>query len=258
MLREVLQETRLQRPVEIREHSIEMQLARRLQLPPVFNERPTSVTGVSHACVGPIHNHQGSLYCSEDGCMTRSHLKRACSGFIRFASEDWSCPTHIVFSLPPTRTITGRAVSTLSQSQESQPTDKRTCKECKKTIARNATEVGCPHCDSTFHKSCVVRQGFTRDQAELLAAGEDWSCSKCSVTQQHPSPNPEYMVERSEKNTAISKDSLRILQWNADSIKLKVGEMSERMKKIDVGIALVQESKLREKDKTPSIRGTVL
>ena len=111
--------------------------------------------------------------------MARSHLKQACSSLIRYASEDWSCPTHSIVSLPPSRTIAVRAVSTLSQSQ----------------------------------------------------------------------------VERSERKTATSKDSLRKLQWNADSIKLKAGELSERMKELDVDIALVQGSKLREKDKTPSIKG---
>ena len=40
-----------------------------------------------------------------------------------------------------------------------------------------------------------------------------------------------------------------------DSIKLKVGELSERMKELNVDIALIQECKLRGKDKTPSIEG---
>ena len=101
----------------------------------------------------------------------------------------------------------------------------------------------------------MVRQGFNRDQLELFAAGENWSCSKCSVPQHYPNPKPEYMVERSERKTATSKVSLRILQWNADSIKLKIGELFERMKELDVDIDLVQERKLREKDKNPSIKG---
>ena len=63
------------------------------------------------------------------------------------------------------------------------------------------------------------------------------------------------MVERSERKTGTSKDSLRILQWNADSIKLKIGELFEKKKELDVDIDLNQESKLREKDKNPSIKG---
>ena len=69
--------------------------------PQIFNVRPTSATGVCYACIGPIRNHQRSLFCSEAGCMARSHLERACSGLSRYASEDWSCPIHNVVSLPP-------------------------------------------------------------------------------------------------------------------------------------------------------------
>ena len=64
--------------------------------------------------------------------------------------------------------------------------------------------------------------------------------------------------EISENNQAIFKPNIRIMQWNADGIKLRSHELSARLKSRDIDICLVQESKLRpKKDKTPVVDGYI-
>jgi ribonuclease HI len=51
------------------------------------------------------------------------------------------------------------------------------------------------------------------------------------------------------------KECLRILQWNADALSTKTIELEERMKKLDVDVAVIQETKFKEKDASPRIPG---
>ncbi len=48
---------------------------------------------------------------------------------------------------------------------------------------------------------------------------------------------------------------LRVLQWNADGVKLKAGELVESLIAHRVDIGLIQESKLMPGDRTPSFPG---
>ena len=52
----------------------------------------------------------------------------------------------------------------------------------------------------------------------------------------------------------FTKESLRILQWNADSLATKIGELRDRVKQLEVDVILIQETKLRGKP-TPRIPG---
>ena len=219
-------------------------------------EPPTAIparpSGTCISCMGIVRPHRPWLTCSEPECQVKCHKK--CSKRSRYATGDWSCPQHDTAPLHPYLTIAGREVSSLSSSQPDPDTgEKRTCKGCKKTIARNTTGIACTDCKGLFHKVCVGRRGSTRDQVEMYAGGLSWTCG-CVPTNSQPG-NEQDAEERGSRARFVPKGTLRLLQWNADGIKLKISELGERMKNLDMDIALIQESKLREKDKTPRIEG---
>ena len=53
----------------------------------------------------------------------------------------------------------------------------------------------------------------------------------------------------------LRSKKLRILQWNADGLNNKIIELEEFMKKQKIDIAMIQETKLRKKEKTPYVKG---
>ena len=87
----------------------------------------------------------------------------------------------------------------------------------------------------------------------MYAGGLSWACG-CVPTNSQPG-NEQDAEERGSSAKFVPKGTLRLFQWNADVIKLKINELGERMKNLGVDIALIQESKLRVKDKTPRIEG---
>jgi len=52
-----------------------------------------------------------------------------------------------------------------------------------------------------------------------------------------------------------NKKTLRAMQWNAASLKNKIYELRDRTKALDLDILLIQETHLKEDDKTPTIDG---
>ena len=50
---------------------------------------------------------------------------------------------------------------------------------------------------------------------------------------------------------------MRILQWNTDGIKSKIGELEMRLKKRDIDLAMIQERKLGKGQRTPHIKGYI-
>ena len=208
-------------------------------------EPPTAIparpSGTCICCMGIVRPHKPGLTCSEPECQVTCHKK--CSKRSRYATGDWSCPQHDTALLPPSLAIAGRELSSLSSSQPDPDSgEKRTCQGCKKTIARNTTGIACADCKGLFHKVCVGRRRSTRDEVEMYAGGLSWAC--CCVP-----------TNSGSRAKFVPKGTLRLLQWNADGIKLKINELGERMNNLDVDIALMLESKLREKDMTPRIEG---
>ena len=74
-------------------------------------------------------------------------------------------------------------------------------------------------------------------------------------TRTRPSPDFSELEDRARNGGKSSKEALRILQWNADGIKLKMQELAARVKELNIDVAIIQESKLRAQDKNPKIDG---
>ena len=96
---------------------------------------------------------------------------------------------------------------------------------------------------------------MTKD--ERKAKETCWVCHKCTAKQAPPQApvdlNGSFEESASSAKT-FSKDSLRILQWNANGLKLKSTELETRLKELDIDVAVIQETHLSKKDRTPTIQ----
>ena len=120
------------------------------------------------------------------------------------------------------------------------------------TPATAAPTLARPDCKGLFRKCYVGRQGHVRDEIEMLAGGTIWSC--CAKKPEATNANKE-VDEKSSRMRTMGRGSITILQWHADGITLKIDELRERMKELEVDAALMQETKLKSEgkktDKTP-------
>ena len=86
-----------------------------------------------------------------------------------------------------------------------------------------------------------------------------WTCPTC-VKKLAASP-PKRLVlsedvdDSSAKMSSEDKESLRVIQWNAEAISTKLFELKARLQEEDIDVCLVQESHLKEKNQTPYIDG---
>ena len=92
---------------------------------------------------------------------------------------------------------------------------------------------------------------------QYLKNGTPWSCPECEkqANQAPPSiPNFNEETQESGKVKGEVKKSLRIMQWNADTISTKVLELKARLASDDIDICAIQETKLLESSRLPSFK----
>ena len=108
-------------------------------------------------------------------------------------------------------------------------------------------------CTKEFYQKCSAGlNASTRDN--------QWKCEKCTNLQQNritestncqlPGPTNSLHLLPLPANF---RNKLKIYQWNADGIRPKFVELRDRLINSDIGVLVVQESKLRKTDKTPFI-----
>ena len=117
------------------------------------------------------------------------------------------------------------------------------------------TPIICSNCSDAYHQS---HTGLTLDhQRATVAENLEWECGKCLAQQQQNTAaiSEAHHIEIAEKTKANYKSNLRIMQWNADGIKIKSHELADRLKERDIDICLIQESKLAKRDNTPRMKG---
>ena len=130
-------------------------------------------------------------------------------------------------------------------------------KNCKKsTINSRFKFLSCSKCSNTCHqiKDC---SGISRDAVKQLIEKNSWVCDDCQyVRKDDPIPGSEDIEDVSERSgKGFLKRPLRILQWNADGISTKTTELAAFLSDNEIGVALIQESKLVKSSKTPFIDG---
>ena len=212
-----------------------------------------------HARRKTIRTGQTPLSCASPDCRLYSHKQTACSGLPRSSSNNplrWHCPLHRIDQPQGLRaTLAGRAVQSLAVSaqrtQEPPSQTKISCEHCKKTIRRDIRPIMCRACRKSYHKVCP---NVPRLEADMHALNGTWTCSRCSAAPVAPHTQP-VPVEVSEPPVSSSRSTLRILQWNADGIRPKLAELEDRLRSLQIDIAVVQETKLKPSDRDPRIPG---
>ena len=149
---------------------------------------PAQKGDVCDACYSHLRAGAPTLRCPVEGCTATCHKKQSCSNLSRHSRETWRCRTH----QPDNRslvTIAGRIASELKQSEYRPPTSSAKCSSCLKTIAKNIKPLACHSCSNQYHKACMIRQGHSREQVDLLCSLMEWQCDKCAPTPPNP-PHP--------------------------------------------------------------------
>ena len=183
----------------------------------------------------------------------RCHTVRRCSGISRYVTDPiWKCEQHGGRKRPQ-RVVEGAETKPKCASSS--------CKSAlKKNVNGNYSCITCESCNKKFHKKCTK---LSREVQEKVIEGENsWTCQKCELTliaicsQEDPIPSIQEAVrEKWNKMKIIKRDYLRILQWNCDTLSTRVGELKMRAAKLDLDVILIQETKMKAKDKTPNILG---
>ncbi len=113
----------------------------------------------------------------------------------------------------------------------------------------------CNRCGRKYHVGCAQ---VTRAQLEQEVNEGRWKCEYCCEEEKvYPvkQEESEGEVEQRGKLEDLENTKLRILQWNADGLWNKKVELEEYMREISADVVVIQETKLREKDKTPYFKG---
>lgn len=111
----------------------------------------------------------------------------------------------------------------------------------------------CNSCNNESHQGC---SGLTRDSIETSLSKRNWKCDKCDFNiRDAPSFHKQSTTEKAEPKCKSHKSTLRILQLNIDGINPKKHELSELLISQKIDIALIQETKLLPKSRTPNIQG---
>ena len=133
--------------------------------------------------------------------------------------------------------------------------NKLKCKTCHKTIRADITPVTCDACSSPFHRGSKC-SGLSRAESAILPL--QWHCEPCArLRQDFTTITGGTAAETAAGGSSGRKSnrSLKILQWNADGLTTKSGELELRLRADGFDIALIQETKLRPGTRTPLMPG---
>ena len=78
---------------------------------------------------------------------------------------------------------------------------------------------------------------------------------KESPTDSRTVHNGDQPEAKEKEEEGVVKDSLKILQWNADGLASKIHELRLKANELKVDAIIIQESKLEEDHATPRIPG---
>ena len=107
----------------------------------------------------------------------------------------------------------------------------------------------CNRCSGWVHSKCSGLQ----NAAEYRRI-KDWVCSSCSSPPTLLKPQP---LPTSIPIEVVDGNSFTIMQFNANGIGNKLTELGEFLKRHNVKVAVIQESKLSSNSKTPSIQNFI-
>ena len=118
-----------------------------------------------------------------------------------------------------------------------------------------ASAIKCDLCESLFHQICTK---LSTDAIKAIKAGTaaPWICHACNnPVNPNFAETVEHAREISETQIETTHDSLKIMQWNADGLGTKTVELTDRLNAEKIDICAIQETKLKESDQSPTIKG---
>ena len=135
------------------------------------------------------------------------------------------------------------------------PSQREACLKCGAGVPPCRRPLRCSACSRAVHKMC---SDLTRAQWEDDAMSQAWRCNGCSPLAHDNLASARQTVDRERSKAPaefISRGCLRILQWNADGVALKIPELESFLESHRVDICLLQESKLCAGRSTPRLNG---
>ena len=146
------------------------------------------------------------------------------------------------------------------ERKEEEAGERERCGKCGVKLREARVIPKCRECGKKFHVRCAE---VTRAELEGEVSEGRWRCGKCTerAGNGRRGSNEEEGAEESKKEGKKqewgrgAEQTLRVLQWNADGVWCKKAELEELLVRRKVGVAMVQESKLGEKSKTPVFEG---
>jgi len=114
----------------------------------------------------------------------------------------------------------------------------------------------CKSCGVAAHQKCSDLD--TRGAIENAKKNKDWECRICleqNLPPDEPPTTTDSISQKSEPKSAKRRNRpLRIVQWNAEGVNTKMGELREFIKEYKIDVVLIQESKLTEKKSSPVLK----
>ena len=204
------------------------------------------------------------LVCLE--CGDRYHLK--CSGLTKHmgvkkrGEDSWKCRRCEGSVEQEERVQVRLAEDGEEEKREEKEVEKpgeEKCGRCKRRLREAKVIPRCRECRRRFHVTCAE---VTRAELEGEVSEGRWRCGGCSEevgmrrrSQDDASAEVSGGEGKAKEWEKGEEEVLRVLQWNADGIWNKKAELEELLGRLKVGVALVQESKLGERSKTPVFEG---
>ena len=129
------------------------------------------------------------------------------------------------------------------------------CDKCGR-MRKRAQGIECRSCGKVLHVVCADLG--SRTQADRVDRS-DWKCRECVVQRMRVEASERAAEEdgvlRGVKNVGSGHPAITVAQWNCDHLRAKIPELEVWLRKYDVDVALVQETKLREEDGEVRVRG---
>ena len=126
---------------------------------------------------------------------------------------------------------------------------------CEGKIRVAKIQVVCRRCEGFYHGKCAE---VSRAQLEGEVREGRWQCGSCDAAvagEEGRGVGVEPGVRGGGRGWRRGRQGLRILQWNADGLGNKRGELEEVLERLGVDIAVIQETKWGPNHPTPTFRG---
>ena len=184
-----------------------------------------------------------SMMC--DDCGVVAHKK--CSGMSRWArdrGELWRCSGCSAGAM----SVNGAGAEDRALPPEL-PAGK--CDVCRR-LRRRGQGIRCCVCERVIHVRCA--ELGTRGRAQAIDRSV-WECAACRVQSREREDDQGSVVEPAVVAGGEVAGSITVMQWNCDHLSSRIPELEVWLRKNDVDVAVVQETKLRGEDGDVCVSG---